>query len=203
MGVTSQDISDSLSALFSGVVATQLRDDIYLIDVVARGDASDRETLGSIRNLQLTTSSGQRIPLTTLVSLEYGTEQPLILQRDGRPTATVKAAIDGKDQPATLVQALAPKVAEFTAGLPASVTVEIGGTVESSGDSQAPIAAVVPVMLLIMAVLVMAQMQSLRLSLIVFAAAPMGLIGVVAVLVPFGCRWDSSRYWGSWRWWGS
>ncbi len=186
LGVTSQDISDSLSALFSGVVATQLRDDIYLIDVVARGDASDRETLGSIRNLQLTTSSGQRIPLTTLVSLEYGTEQPLILQRDGRPTATVKAAIDGKDQPATLVQALAPKVAEFTAGLPASVTVEIGGTVESSGDSQAPIAAVVPVMLLIMAVVVMAQMQSLRLSLIVFAAAPMGLIGVVAVLVPFG-----------------
>ncbi len=62
----------------------------------------------------------------------------------------------------------------------------VGGTVESSADSQAPIAAVVPVMLLIMAVLVMAQMQSFRLSLIVFAAAPLGLIGVVAVLVPFG-----------------
>ena len=40
-------------------------------------------------------------------------------------------------------------------------------------------------MLLVMAVLVMAQMQSFRLSLIVFAAAPLGLIGVVAVLVPF------------------
>ena len=39
-------------------------------------------------------------------------------------------------------------------------------------------------LLLIMALLVMAQMQSFRLSLIVFAAAPLGLIGVVAVLVP-------------------
>ena len=41
-------------------------------------------------------------------------------------------------------------------------------------------------MLLIMATLVMIQMQSFRLSLIVFAAAPLGLIGVVAALVPFG-----------------
>lgn len=41
-------------------------------------------------------------------------------------------------------------------------------------------------MLLIMALLVMIQMQSFRLSLIVFAAAPLGLIGVVAALLPFG-----------------
>ncbi|WCR10267.1 efflux RND transporter permease subunit [Paracoccus stylophorae] len=186
LGVTSQDISDSLSALFSGVVVTQLRDDIFLIDVIARGDAQDRESLESIRNLQLTTSTGQRIPMTALVSLNYGTEQPLIQQRNGRPTVTVMAAIATADQPATLVQDLAPAIDDFRADLPPSVSVELGGTVETSGESQAPIADVVPIMLLIMATLVMAQMQGFRLSLIVFAAAPLGLIGVVAVLVPFG-----------------
>ena len=40
-------------------------------------------------------------------------------------------------------------------------------------------------MLLTMAVLIMAQMQSFRLAAIVFAAAPLGLIGVVIVLVGF------------------
>ena len=99
---------------------------------------------------------------------------------------TVKAAIATADQPATLVNALAARVAEYQAGLPPDVRVEVGGSVESSADSQAPIAAVVPVMLLIMAVLVMAQMQGFRASLVVIAAAPLGLIGVVAVLVPFG-----------------
>nr|WP_241865417.1 efflux RND transporter permease subunit [Paracoccus salsus] len=186
LGVTSQDISGMLSALFSGVVVTRMRDDIFLIDVLARGDAADRESLDSIRNVQLTTGDGRRIPLTALVGLEYGTEQPLIAQRNGLPTVTVKASIASDDQPATLVAALAGQVAAYRATLPPSVAVEVGGTVESSGDSQAPIAAVVPIMLLIMAVLVMAQMQGFRLSLIVFAAAPLGLIGVVAVLVPFG-----------------
>ncbi|WP_111558499.1 efflux RND transporter permease subunit [Paracoccus sediminilitoris] len=186
LGVTNGDISDALSAIFNGVQVTQLRDDIFLVDVIARGQADDRQSLDSIRNLQMNLADGRTIPLAALVTLEYGTEQPLILQRDGLPTVTVKAGIATKDQPATLVTALADRVAEYQATLPPGVKVVVGGTVESSTDSQAPIAAVVPVMLLIMAVLVMAQMQSFRLSLIVFAAAPLGLIGVVAVLVPFG-----------------
>ncbi|MFV0301878.1 MAG: efflux RND transporter permease subunit [Paracoccus sp. (in: a-proteobacteria)] len=186
LGVTSQDIAGALEALFSGQTVTQLRDDIFLIDIIARGDEADRGSINSIRNLQLATGAEAHIPLATLATLEYGTEQPLIMQRDGMPTVTVKAAIATRDQPATLVNALAPRVAEFQAGLPAQVRVAVGGTVETSGESQQPIAAVVPVMILIMALLVMAQMQGFRLSLIVFAAAPLGLIGVVAVLVPFG-----------------
>jgi len=186
LGVTNGDISEALSALFTGVQVTQLRDDIFLINVVARGATDDRASLASIRNLQLSMTDGRIIPLAALVTLEYGSEQPLIMQRDGLPTVTVKAGIATKDQPATLVTAMTDKVAEYQATLPANVRIEVGGTVESSADSQAPIAAVVPVMLLIMSVLVMAQMQSFRLSLIVFAAAPLGLIGVVAVLVPFG-----------------
>ncbi|WP_410219082.1 efflux RND transporter permease subunit [Paracoccus sp. (in: a-proteobacteria)] len=185
LGVTSPDIANALSALFSGISVTQLRDDIFLIPVVARGQSSDRESLDSIRNLQLNLADGRSIPLSALVRLEYGTEQPLVMQRNGLPIVTVMAAIATDDQPATLVAALADRVARYQADLPGDVRVEVGGAVESSAESQAPIAAVVPVMLLIMAVLVMAQMQSFRLSLIVFAAAPLGLIGVVAVLVPF------------------
>ncbi|WP_347267354.1 efflux RND transporter permease subunit [Paracoccus sp. (in: a-proteobacteria)] len=186
LGLSSGDISGALAGTFNGRAITQLRDDIFLIDVIARGAEADRETLESIRNLQLATPSGMPIPLATLAKLEYGMEQPLVLQRDGIPTVTVKAAIASNDQPATLVAALAPSVARFQAGLVPGVRVSVGGTVETSAESQQPIAAVVPVMLLIMALLVMVQMQGFRLSLIVFAAAPLGLIGVVAALLPFG-----------------
>ena len=57
---------------------------------------------------------------------------------------------------------------------------------ESSADSQAPIAAVVPLMLLIMVTLVMMQMQGFRRSVVVLCVAPLGLIGVVAALLPSG-----------------
>ncbi len=186
LGISNEDIAGSLAATFSGRTITQVRDDIFLVDVIARGAEMDRTSLESIQNLQLATTSGNPIPLAALARLEFGIEQPLIMQRDSIPTVTVKADIAGKDQPATLVNAMADKVAEFQAGLPQQVRITIGGTVENSAESQEPIAAVVPVMLLIIAALVMAQMQSFRLSFIVLATAPLGLIGVVAALLPFG-----------------
>lgn len=186
LGITNEDISGSLEAIFSGKTVTQVRDDIFLINVIARGEAADRQSLESIRNLQLSTLSGTPIPLASLATLDYGTEQPLIMQRDGRPTVTVMAGIATKDQPATLVDALKDRVAAYQAELPPDVGIVIGGTVENSAQSQEPIVAVVPIMLLIMATLVMIQMQSFRLMFIVFAAAPLGLIGVVAALAPFG-----------------
>ncbi len=186
LGISNADVADSLAATFTGRTITQIRDDIFLIDVIARGAELDRTSLDSIQNLQLATTTGTPIPLAALAKLEFGTEQPLVMQRDSMPTVTVKADIAGIDQPATLVNALAGKIAAFEAGLPQQVHISVGGTVENSTESQQPIAAVVPVMLLIIAVLVMVQMQSFRLSFIVLATAPLGLIGVVAALLPFG-----------------
>ncbi|ARJ68950.1 efflux RND transporter permease subunit [Paracoccus contaminans] len=185
LGLSSTDIANALAALYSGKVVTQMRDGIFLIDVVARGIETDRQSLESIQNLELSTTTGTPIPLAALARLSYETEQPIIMQRDGMPTVTVKADITGRDQPATLVAALADRVAAYARTLPADTRIVVGGTAETSGESQRPIAAVVPLMLLIMATLVMIQMQSFRLALIVFAAAPLGLIGVVAALVPF------------------
>lgn len=186
LGVTNEDISGALAGTFTGRTITQLRDGIFLINVTARGSRADRESVESIQNLQLATQTGTPIPLASLAELEYGTEQPLVMQRDGLPTVTVKADIAGKEQPATLVAALAERVETFRQELPQGVRITVGGTVETSAESQQPIAAVVPVMLLVMALLVMVQMQGFRLSFIVFAAAPLGLIGVVAALLPFG-----------------
>ncbi|WP_223252423.1 efflux RND transporter permease subunit [Paracoccus mutanolyticus] len=186
LGISSEDISAALAGTFTGRAITQLRDGIFLINIVARGSDADRTSLESIQNLQLATATGTPIPIAALARLEYATEQPLIMQRDGLPTVTVKADIASGEQPATLVNDLAGRIAEFQASLPDQVRITVGGTVETSAESQQPIAAVVPIMLLIMALLVMIQMQSFRLSLIVFAAAPLGVIGVVAALLPFG-----------------
>ena len=185
LGITSSDIANALNAIFSGQVITQLRDETYLVNITARGDAQSRNSVEALNSLQLSGPDGAAIPLASLAVFHYDIEPPVIYQRNEVPTITIKAAIKGRAQPATLVNALAPKVAAFTKDLPQGYSVAVGGTVESSADSQAPIAAVVPIMLLIMVTLVMIQMQSFRLSFIVLCAAPLGLIGVVAALLPF------------------
>jgi multidrug efflux pump subunit AcrB len=197
LGLTQTDVAQALNGLFDGISVTALRDGRTLIDVLARGAQDDRSTLLALQNLQLGSASGKPIPLSSFARLEWTTEQPIIYQRDQMPTITLKAAIATADQPDTIVKDLTGAIGTFAATLPSGYQVVVGGTVESSADSQAPILAVVPLMLLTSLTLVMWQMQSFRLSFIVFAVAPLGLIGVVATLLPFGVpdglRRDSGR----------
>ena len=186
LGLTSRDIAGALNTIYDGSTITELRDDTYLIDVIGRGSDEARSSIDGLRNLQLSATDGTAIPLSSIAVFHYDTEQPLIRQENRVPTVTVAAAIVTEDQPDTIVGDLTDEVAAFRQTLPPGYDIEIGGSVESSAESQAPIAAVVPLMLLVMAFLVMVQMQGFRRSFVVFAAAPLGLIGVVAALVPSG-----------------
>ena len=186
LGITPRDIAAALNAIYDGTKVTELRDDAYLVDILARGDETSRQSVEALAGLQLSTAGGVTIPLRSVATFRYETEQPVIHQRNRMPTITIKAGIAGKDQPATVVKALEDKIAGFNTALPFGYAVEVGGSVAESAKSQAPIAAVVPLMMLIMLTLIMIQMQSFRLTFVVLCVAPLGLIGVVAALVPSG-----------------
>ena len=186
LGVTSEDIATTLNGVLDGTSATQVRDDIYLIKVLGRANAKERHSIETLRNLQLSGADGQSVPLAAVATLRYEIEQPTIWRRSRQPTITLKAGILDAVQPATAVEQLKPQVAAFEAKLPAGYSVATGGSVEESGKSQAPIIAVVPLMLFVMATVLMLQLQSFQRLFLVFAVAPLALIGVVAALLPSG-----------------
>ncbi|RFB88452.1 ACR family transporter [Rhizobium leguminosarum bv. trifolii] len=183
LGVSSEDIATALNGIVEGSTATQIRDDIYLVNVIGRARASERDSIQTLENLQLSTSNGKVVPLSALANFRYELEQPTIWRRDRQPTITLKAAVIGATQPATIVDQLKPKVEEFQKNLPVGYKVEVGGAVESSAEAQGPIAAVAPLMLFIMATILMIQLQSFSRLFLVFAVAPTALIGVVAALL--------------------
>ncbi|WP_284774920.1 efflux RND transporter permease subunit [Agrobacterium sp. lyk4-40-TYG-31] len=183
LGVSSQDIATALNDIVEGTTVTQVRDDIYLIDVVGRAEDIERGSIDTLRNLQLAAANGKSVPLSAVAKFRYELEQPLIGRRDRMPTIIVKAAVDGPTQPATIVEELKPQVEKFNASIPSGYKVVIGGSVESSADAQGPIAAVAPMMLLAMATILMFQLQSFSRLFLVFAVAPLALIGVVAALL--------------------
>ncbi|ABC94174.1 probable efflux transporter protein, acriflavin resistance protein family (plasmid) [Rhizobium etli CFN 42] len=183
LGVSSEDIATALNSIVEGSTATQIRDDIYLVNVVGRARASERDSIQTLQNLQLSTSNGKVVPLSAVANFRYELEQPTIWRRDRQPTITLKAAVIGSTQPATIVDQLKPKVEEFQKNLPVGYKVEIGGAVESSAEAQGPIAAVAPLMLFTMATILMIQLQSFSRLFLVFAVAPTALIGVVTALL--------------------
>ncbi|MGY4223178.1 multidrug efflux pump subunit AcrB [Bradyrhizobium sp. USDA 4503] len=186
LGVTSEDIATTLNSVLQGSPVTQVRDSIYLVNVTGRATAPERASIDTLRDLQMTGLGGQSVPLGAVANLRYELEQPTIWRRARIPTITLKAAVVGNVQPKTVVDQLAPKVAEFTKQLPAGYSIKIGGSVEESAKSQGPIVAVVPLMLFIMATVLMVQLQSFSRLFLVFAVAPLALIGVVMAMLPSG-----------------
>ncbi|RMM40105.1 Acriflavin resistance protein [Pseudomonas syringae pv. aptata] len=186
LGLSSEDVAKLMNSVVSGSTVTQVRDDIYLINVIGRAEDAERGTPETLQNLQIVTPAGTSIPLLAFATVGYELEQPLVWRRDRKPTITVKGAVRDAIQPTDLVKQLQPEIDKFAAGLPVGYKVATGGTVEESSKAQGPIASVAPLMLFLMATFLMIQLHSIQKMFLVASVAPLGLIGVVLALIPTG-----------------
>jgi len=185
LGLTSQSIATVLNTVMTGAAVTQVRDWIYLVDVLIRAADEERVSLSTLRNLQFALPNGRTVPLGQFATLEFEREFPLIWRRDGIPTLTVQADVTQAASPEGVVAALAPAIAKLQASLPRAYRIVVGGTVEESAQSQASVYAVIPVMLFITVTLLMMQLHSFSRLFLVLSVVPMGVIGVVAALLIF------------------
>jgi multidrug efflux pump subunit AcrB len=190
VGMTSEQVARSLNDVLSGRTVTQLRDDIYLIDVRGRAVDQDRKDLGALRDLQIRLPDGNSAPLAQIGSFSYGLEEPVVWRRDRLPTITVQADIVPGIQAATVNQQLTDTMDKIRASMPPGYRLEEGGAVEQSAKGQRSVLAVIPIMFILMLFILMAQLQSVRKLAIVMLTAPLGLIGVTLALLlsqkPFG-----------------
>ena len=186
LGVSTQAIATVMNSVVTGQPVTQVRDGIYLVEVLTRATDEDRLSLSTLRTLQIPLQNGRTVPLSQIATFEFAQEYPLIWRRDRLPTLTVQADVAPGVLPETVVAALAPAVAKLSENLPASYRIEVGGTVEESAKSQASVFAVVPLMLFVMLSFLMLQLRSFNRLFLVLSVVPMGLIGVVAALLLFG-----------------
>ncbi|MBK3773145.1 efflux RND transporter permease subunit [Azospirillum sp. YIM DDC1] len=186
LGISSKSLNQALNATVSGAAFTQVRDDIYLIDVVAQATNAERSSIETLRNLQIAIPDGRTVPLGEVATMRYDLEQPVVWRRTRLPTITVQADLVPPLQAATVVQQLAPAVDELRRSLPPGYSIEAGGTVENSAKGMASITAVFPIMIFVMLTILMIQLQSFQKLFLVISVAPLGLIGVVAALLPTG-----------------
>ena len=190
LGLSSEQLGRALNSALTGRVVTQLRDDIYLIDV--RGRASDRERadLQALRDLEIGVPGGASVPLAQIAQFRYGQEEAIIWRRERLPTITVRADLVPGIQAATVVADLGKAIDAVSARLPPGYRLETGGTVGESDKGQNSVTAVVPVMIVVMLVILMVQLQSVQKLIMVVLTAPLGLIGVALALLttntPFG-----------------
>ncbi|WP_192179594.1 efflux RND transporter permease subunit [Mesorhizobium amorphae] len=186
LGISSQQLSDTINSVLSGSRIAQMRDRTWLVDVVARAIPEERASIDTLRTLTVSAAGGQRVPLEQVATLTYQTEPPLIWRRGRLPTVTVQAdVVPGADATAIVTQLEGP-IAAFEASLPAGYDVALGGVMEDSAKAQASIFVVFPLMLFIMMTVLMVQLMSIQRLFLVLLTAPLALIGVAGALLISG-----------------
>ncbi|MFK0692717.1 efflux RND transporter permease subunit [Mesorhizobium sp. IMUNJ 23033] len=186
LGISSQQLSDTINSVLSGSRITQMRDRTWLIDVVARAIPEERASIDTLRTLTISAAGGQRVPIEQVATLSYQTEPPLIWRRGRLPTVTVQAdVVPGADATAVVKQLESP-ITAFEANLPAGYDVALGGVMEDSAKAQASIFVVFPLMLFIMMTVLMVQLMSIQRLFLVLLTAPLALIGVAGALLISG-----------------
>ena len=184
VGVTNEDIAISLQSGLSGLELTQYREDDKVIPVVFRSVEADRHDIRKLQSLTIySQSKGTAIPLTQVANIEIVWEPAKILRRDRIKTITVGAQIKPGFTAAEGFNALKPWLIKSAPHWPFGFRYELGGDAESSQKGNQSIADKLPIAVFIIMFLLVAQFNSIRKSIIILAAIPLGLIGVTAGLL--------------------
>ena len=172
------------------MTVTQYREGIERIDVVARAVPAERLDLDRLPALTIATRNGVAVPLSQIARLNYEYEEPILWRRNRDLVLTVRGDIVDGVQAPDVSNEVAPKLKPIKDALPYGYRIETGGAIEESAKANAALAAVFPVMAVVMLAILMIQLQSFSRLALVFVTAPLGIIGATGALLisnrPFG-----------------
>ena len=175
LGLTPQDVSQTLQTLLTGYTVTQYREGIEHIDVVARAVPAERLELDRLPSLTITTRNGVAVPLSQIARLDYDYEEPILWRRNRDIVLTVRGDIVDDVQAPDVTNEMLPKLQSIKDALPYGYRIETGGSIEESVKANARAGRGVPgdgdrrcsPLLMI-------QLQSFSRLALVFVTAPLG-----------------------------
>jgi multidrug efflux pump subunit AcrB len=190
IGLSPIEAAQQLQFLLTGVRATQVREDIRTVDVVARSAGAERIDPARLADFTLTSRDGRMIPLEQIGRVDVRMEDPILRRRDRMPTITVRGDIDEAQQPPEVSTEVQNALQPIMAKLPEGYRIEMAGSIEEAGKANVALAAVFPLMVALMLTIIMLQVRSFSATSMVVLTAPLGVVGAVPALLlfhqPFG-----------------
>lgn len=190
IGLTPASAARQVGGFINGTIVSEARIGTRNVGVVLRSPEGPELEASDLGNISIRTASGDAIPLASVAELEPTFEEPTLVRRDRIPTITVRSDITEGLQPPQVTAAIEPKLEDLRASLPSGYEIVTSGSVEESGKAEAALLPLFPIMLILMLTLIILQTRSFRLTALVIATAPLGLVGAVPALLisgkPFG-----------------
>jgi cobalt-zinc-cadmium resistance protein CzcA len=180
LGLTVDALQTVLRSQVEGVTVGTVYEGSKRIPLVLRGAEQVRESASVFEGLNLTTSTGQMVRLSSLVSFER-TEGPVAIQRErGNRMAVVIANVAGRDL-VSFVEEAKMRVTEEV-DLPTGYYFEWGGEFENQQRAARRLSIVVPVAVGLIFLLLFSTFGSVRQAALVLTNVPFAMIGGIVAL---------------------
>ncbi len=180
-GINTSDILDTVQTAIGGMPITELQESDRRFGVWVRFELSYRRDVNNLQNILITTPNGNRIPLSTLATIQEDHGATGILRDMNSRRVAVKANIRGRDLLSAVkeAQAIIAKQVDFPEGY--RMTWE--GQFASAQRAMGRLAVIIPVTLLFIFALLYLNFGSARIALLVMLTVPLAAPGVVLLLL--------------------
>ncbi len=196
-GVTNQDVANASAAANSGVPVGVMRQDRFMIPIMARLRIDERAQLADLRNLYVYSSVGdQKVPLSSVARLGSAVEPAKIRRRNRQRTVKVQAFPAAGHLPMELMAAEDSKVEDWRRNLPPGYSLELDGLKEQQGYSFRDLLVALAITILLIYLALVAQFRHAFKPMIVFAALPYGFVGAFVSLAVMGAPFGFMAFLG-------
>ncbi len=176
--VTNADVAQSSMMALSGARLTALREGDRLVDVIMRLRPNERGDASHLRNLYVwSQATGKAVPIEQIATIGATLEPQKIVRQGLERTITLGAIPKDGELASTLLAAAKPELEKLH--LPPGYTIELGGEQELQARSFATVSIALKVSVVLIFLTLVWQFAHVFKPLIVFAAIPFGLVGVV------------------------
>ena len=195
MGLSMQEITETVSALFQGDDASQYREGEDEYDITLRLAAPDRASIEDIRRTELPLPGGGRVRLDAIAQVVEGSGPVTITRKNQQRVVSVEFDATDARPEGDVMADVRRRVAEQIV-LPNGVSVEYGGMIEEQEKSEKALTMMILLGIVLVYMVMAAQFESLLHPLLIMFSVPFAFSGVVAVLHLTGTPLSMSAYIG-------
>ncbi|MDF1739003.1 MAG: CusA/CzcA family heavy metal efflux RND transporter [Verrucomicrobiales bacterium] len=180
LGLSVEQVNALVSKAVAGETVTEIIEGNRRVPVLLRYPESLRSSAEALRNLQVTTASGQRIFLSDIAELEEVDGPTAIDREDGKRVVVLESNVEGRDVVgfvADVEKALGEKLE-----LPPGYFIDLAGQFENQARASKRLAVVVPFALLAIFMVLLSTLGTARQAILILANIPFALIGGILVL---------------------
>jgi cobalt-zinc-cadmium resistance protein CzcA len=179
-GLNVADIQNVVQTAIGGNAVTQVLQGERQFDVVVRLMHKSRSTVDEIRDIQVDTPDGYRIPLSDVTDVRVTTGASFIYREASHRYIAIKFGVRGRDLGGTIAEAQAKVRSDVS--LPPGYYTEWGGEYESLQRAEARLEIIIPATLVLIFIILFLLFKSVSRPLLVMLNVPLALMGGIFAL---------------------